>query len=198
MTVTLASRWLAHFHAALETDTEAAVDLRDAALQRQLKRWTSALTRVVVRSLEALGLIAAAKQNAGRALPMPMQEYLGQDVMAFTPGPAGWRFPVAVAELENAPDDTRVAYSLWKTLCVRCQLRVVFCYRAELAAGAPLVATLATAVVGELPPVERTRLDGETIVVVGSRDEASTFPHGFFQAWKLNTNTGRFERFART
>jgi hypothetical protein len=41
-------------------------------------------------------------------------------------------------------------------------------------------------------------LDGTTIVTVGSRNEASTFPYGFFESWKLNSNTGRFERFPRS
>lgn len=197
MTAALAKKWLAQFHRALEGEAVTSTELREASLQRDLKCWTAALTGVVVRSLEAVGLSAAAKQNRGKALPLPQQEYLGQDVMAFTPGPPSWRFPVAVAELENAPDDRRVAYSLWKTLCIRCQLRVVFCYRPEQTAGAPLVAALATAVLGELPAAARSDLDGETLVVVGSRNEASTFPDGFFQAWKLNTNTGRFERFTR-
>jgi hypothetical protein len=40
-------------------------------------------------------------------------------------------------------------------------------------------------------------LEGETLVVVGSRNDSATFPFGFFQTWKLNSNTGRFERFAR-
>ena len=193
----LTSRWLAAFHRVLERDVDLAGELRDAALQRQLRRWTAALTRVVVESLEALELVAAAKQYRGRALPLPQQEYLGQDVMAFAPGPSAWRFPVAVAELENAPDDTRIAYSLWKTLCVRCRLRFVVCYRPEPAHGPLLIATLASTVLGQVPVGERTRVEGETLVVVGSRGEASTFPHGFFQAWKLNLNTGRFERFAR-
>jgi len=194
----LARRWLTHFHRALDGDVETAVELRDASLGRKLKRWTAALTRIVVRSIEALELIAAARQNAGIALPLAQQEYLGQDVMAFRPGPRGWRFPIIVAELENAPDDRQVAYSLWKTLCIRCELRIVFCYRAEPTAGPVLVDTLATEVVGELPISDRARLDGETVVVVGSRNESETFPNGFFQAWKLNTNTGRFERLART
>jgi hypothetical protein len=38
---------------------------------------------------------------------------------------------------------------------------------------------------------------GETIVVVGSRNDSETFPYGFFQMWKLNSNTARLERFAR-
>ncbi len=197
MSGSLAARWLAQFHGALDGDPEISIELRDASIRRELKRWTTALTRAVVRSIEALSLTPAARQNAGTALPLTQQEYLGQDVMAFDPGPRGWRFPIIVAELENAPDDRRVAYSLWKTLCIRCELRIVFCYRAEPTAAPLLVTTLATEVVRELPISDRARLDGETIVVVGSRNEAATFPNGFFQAWKLNTNTGRFGRLAR-
>lgn len=198
MNRSLATRWLGQFHDALDGDRELSAELRDASMRRQLKRWTIALTRAVVRSIETLGLTAAARQNAGTALPLTQQEYLGQDVMAFHPGPRGWHFPVIVAELENAPDDRRVAYSLWKTLCIRCELRIVFCYRADPADAPLLITTLATEVVRELPISDRARLDGETIVVVGSRDESATFPNGFFQGWKLNTNTGRFERLART
>jgi len=198
MSALLTSRWLAQFHRALDGDHDTSAELRDASINRELRRWTVALTRVVVRSMEALDLTAAARQNAGTALPLTQQEYLGQDVMAFRPGPRGWRFPIIVAELENAPDDRRVAYSLWKTLCIRCELRIVFCYRPEPADSAELLAVLASDVVRELPISDRARLDGETIVVVGSRDEAATFPNGFFQSWKLNTNTGRFERVART
>lgn len=197
MNRSLATRWLAQFHGVLDGDPELSAELRDASMRRQLKRWTAALTRAVVRSIETLELTAAARQNAGTALPLTQQEYLGQDVMAFHPGPCSWRFPIIVVELENAPDDRRVAYSLWKTLCIRCELRIVFCYRAEPPAASLLVSMLATEVVRELPISDRARLDGETIVVVGSRGEAATFPDGFFQAWKLNTNTGRFERFAR-
>ena len=197
MSGSLAERWLAQFHGALDGDLDISTELRDASIRRELKRWTTALTRAVVRSIQALELTPAARQSAGTALPLTQQEYLGQDVMAFHPGPRGWRFPIIVAELENAPDDRRVAYSLWKTLCIRCELRIVFCYRAEPTAAPILVTTLAAAVVRELPIFDRARLDGETLVVVGSRNEAATFPNGFFQAWKLNTNTGRFERLAR-
>jgi hypothetical protein len=198
MNRSLATRWLGQFHGALDGDPELSAELRDASVRLQLKRWTTALTRAVVRSIETLGFTAAARQNAGTALPLTQQEYLGQDVMAFHPGPRGWHFPVIVAELENAPDDRRVAYSLWKTLCIRCELRIVFCHRPDPADAPLLITTLATEVVRELPISDRARLDGETIVVVGSRDESATFPNGFFQAWKLNTNTGRFERLART
>ena len=43
--------------------------------------------------------------------------------------------------------------------------------------------------------VGRVQLDGTTPVVVGSRSESDTFPYGFFSWWKLDTNTGAFEKF---
>ncbi len=193
----LATRWASQFYATLGDDRAAAEELRDASLRSELARWTTALTGIVVRSLQGLGLAPAAKQFLCAVLPIKRNEYLGQDVMAFENGGRGWTFPVAVCELENAADDDRVAYSLWKVLCVRCALRVVFCYRPEADAGSPLVAILASTVVGAMPIAERANLSGETLVVMGSRNEAATFPYGFFQTWKLNTNTGRFERFTR-
>lgn len=193
----LASSWPSKFYASLVDDRALAEELRDASLRYDLASWTAALTSVVARSVEALGLSPTAKGFRCVVLPVRRSEYLGQDVMAFEPDGMGWKFPVAVFELENSEKDTLVAYSLWKVLCVRCGLRVVFCYRPESSAAAPLVTQLAAAVVSAMPIAERAALSGETLVVVGSRNESSTFPYGFFQAWKLNPNTGRFERFAR-
>jgi hypothetical protein len=193
----LAASWASEFYATLGDDRTAAEELRDASLQSDLARWTVALTGVVVRSFEKLGLAAAGKGYRCAVLPVQRNEYLSQDVMAFPSTGSGWRFPAAVCELENAANRDLVAYSLWKVLCVRCGLRVVFCYQADPAAGSAFVAELASSVVDSMSIGERVALNGETVVVVGSRNESSTFPYGFFQAWKLNSNTGRFERFAR-
>ncbi len=198
MKAELAQRWLAAFYAAVEDDAVLASQLRDASLASDLKAWTAALTVAVVRSLHALDLLAAAKGHRGTALPLAQEEYLGQDVMAFAPGERGWRMPIAVFELENAADDQRVAYSLWKTLAVRASLRVVFCYRRDGGETPALVTWLADQVIAPLPVAERTRVEGTTLLTVGSRAEAATFPYGFFQSWKLSSNTGRFERFARS
>lgn len=192
-----AADWMSQFYATLGEDRSIGDRLRDASLASNLGEWTSALTSVVVRTFDGLGMPTAAKGHACTVLPLKQQEYLGQDVMAFPPEDTGWRFPVAVCELENAASDERVAYSLWKVLCVRCQLRLVFCYRPEPSAGVPLVVRLGRSVVGVMPISDRTALEGDTIVIVGSRDEADTFPNGFFLAWKLNNNTGRFERLPR-
>jgi hypothetical protein len=120
-------------------------------------------------------------------------EYLTLDVMAFAPASAcGWSFPVAVAELENSPDEKRIAYSLWKVLCVRSDLRIVFCYRRSFADAPKLVSYLGRVVVKALPVEDRMSLKGETCVVVGSRNDSATFPYGFFKWWQLDNNTGNF------
>lgn len=193
----LATKWVSQFYATLGDDRAVADELREASLRSDLVRWTGTLTGVVVRSFKQIGLAAAGKGHRCEVLPVKRHEYLSQDVMAFPSTGAGWQFPTAVCELENAADSDLVAYSLWKVLCVRCGLRVVFCYRPDPAAGPSFVSALASSVVEAMPIAERAALDGETLIIVGSRNESSTFPYGFFQAWKLNSNTGRFERFAR-
>lgn len=193
----LGTKWTSQFSAMLEDDRIAAEELKDATVRADLARWTTTLTGVVVRSLERLGWVAAGKGHRCTVLPVKRNEYLSQDVMAFPVSGSGWRFPVAVCELENSADADLVAYSLWKVLCVRCRLRVLFCYRPDSGGGPAFVASLASSVVEAMPIAERVALEGETLVVVGSHNDAGTFPYGFFQAWKLNSNTGRFERFAR-
>ncbi len=193
----LAARWASQFYATLGNDRPAADELRDASLRSDLARWTATLTGIVVRSFEQIGLVAAGKGYRCSVLPVKRNEYLSLDVMAFSATGTGWRFPTAVCELENSAEADLVAYSLWEVLCIRCGLRVVFCYRPDPGAGPAFVAMLGGSVVEAMPIAERASLDGETLVVVGSRNESSTFPYGFFQEWKLNSNTGRFERFAR-
>lgn len=193
----LAAKWTSQFFAALGDDRLAAEELRDASVRSDLTRWTTTLTGVVVRSFEQLGWAAAGKGHRCTVLPVKRNEYLSQDVMAFPAAGSEWRFPVAVCELENSADADLVEYSLWKVLCVRCGLRIVFCYRPDSADGPAFVTSLGSGVVDAMPIAERAALEGETLVVVGSRSDAGTFPYGFFQAWKLNSNTGRFERFAR-
>jgi hypothetical protein len=141
-----------------------------------------------------MGWTAAALAHQADLLPVPRSEYLALDVMAFARGSdSRWRFPVAVMELENRQELDFIAYSLWKLLCVQAELRVLFCYRRQPEEGRLLVQTLASEVVGAMSIEQRTRLDGETLVVVGSRGEVETFPYGFFKWWRLEKNTGRFE-----
>ncbi len=116
--------------------------------------------------------------------------------MAFPAGAVGWPTPVATFELENARRSCRIAYSLWKVLCVRASLRAVFCYRPDLRAGTSLVAELARSVIEPLPIAERMALTGDTLLIVGSRGEAASFPYGFFRVWLLDPNTAEFRPFS--
>ncbi len=168
---------------------------REAALAGRLGDWTACLTKAVVGSCKDHGWHAAAKGHLAEVLPVPRNEYLALDVVAFQPnGSDRWPFPVDVFELENSPDDDRIAYSLWKLLCVRAPLRALFAYRRESREGSALVGHLAETVVGSMPMAERMSLSGETLLLIGSRAEGEIFPYGYFKEWILDTNTGRFAR----
>ncbi len=190
--------WLSAFFNVLEASKSEADLLQQASLAGDLLNWTASITSIVAESFNSLGMTVAAKGFQGNRLPVRRSEYLGQDVMGFSKEGGVWPAPLAVCELENSATDDFVAYSLWKVLSVRCQLRIVFCYRPMEAEGPELVSSLTKDVIGSMSVAERTALPGETVLVVGSRNESATFPFGFFQAWKLNTNTGRFERLSRT
>jgi hypothetical protein len=174
---------------------EAAQSLREAAVAGRLGDWTTCLTRAVVHSCKELGWVAAARGHLADVLPIPRNEYLALDVMAFQQTAGNrWPLPVAVFELENSPDNDRVAYALWKLLCIRASLRVLFAYRWESAEGSVLAGYLAENVVGSLSISERMYIGGDTLVLIGSRAEGETFPYGYFKEWILDTNTGRFIR----
>ncbi len=89
-----------------------------------------------------MGWAAAAKGHRLAPLPEPRSEYLSLDAVAFADGGGRWRFPTAVFELENDASEDRIAYSLWKVLCGRAELRAVFCYRRDADEAAPLVRRL--------------------------------------------------------
>ncbi len=117
------------------------------------------------------------------------------DAMAFEDDGADWIFPAVAVELENSSTDQRVAYSLWKLLNLRVGLRVLFCYRPSVETGTALVKHLERSVIQSLAISDRVALSGETLVVVGYRSKATTFPDGFFRWWSLESNTGEFELF---
>lgn len=174
---------------------DASSRLRDAAVQGQLQKWTDSLTAGVITTCHTQGWKGAARGHRSTLLPIARQEYLSLDVVAFeTAGERLWRLPHAIFELENSQDDARVAYSLWKVLCVRSKLRVVFCYRRDREQGVKLVRHLSNSVLSEMAIDERASLGGETLLVTGCRNESETFPYGFFNEWLLDLNTGRFNR----
>lgn len=175
---------------------ETASPLKTASLAEDLKTWTACLTSAVVVSCRQLGWPAAAKGHRLAELPQAGQEYLSLDVMALSSNEmqGRWRFPIAVFELENHRTDDRVAYSLWKVLCVRAPLRVVFAFRHDWEAGRRSVNSICDDVIGGLSVIEKSALVGETILVMGNRGEGETFPHGYFKFWKLDHNVGKFDK----
>ena len=190
----VAKAWLHAFMETVKTH-DGSSKLRRAAETGELKPWTEGLTGVVVSTFPAMGWHGAARGHRSTLLPVARAEYLALDVVAFeTAGGQRWRFPVGVFELENSPDDDIVAYALWKVLCVRASLRVVFCYRRDAHEGARLVRHLSDQVVQALEVRTRVSLTGETVLIVGSRSETATFPYGFFKDWTLSANTARFSR----
>lgn len=194
MAIALAEKWREVFWQTLRQH-EHANALREAALCERLGDWTRALTTVVVSTCQEIGWQAAAKGHRLAALPVPNSEYLNLDVTALAVDENRWRFPVAIFELENSPTDDRVAYSLWKVLCVRADLRLVFCYRRDRNAGAVLTRRLSNEVINAFDVSRRLNLEGETLLVIGSRDEAATFPNNFFRWWLLEYNIGSFRPF---
>jgi hypothetical protein len=192
--VPLTQQWAETFFRTVQVH-ETAVALKEAAVAGALTVWTERLTAVVITACTTLGWRPAAKGHLGEVLPVARHEYLALDVMAFpTTRTARWLFPAAVFELENSSADERVAYSLWKVLCIRVPLRVVFAYRRDVREGITLVSRLTEVVIGSLPVAERMALTGETVLIIGNRGEVDTFPYGYFKVWALNANTGHFER----
>jgi hypothetical protein len=172
----VAHRWFGAFMGTVKTH-EAATTLREAMQTGVLKHWTQALTGIVVGTFAEMGWRGAARGHRSDLLPVSRSEYLALDVVAFEiAGDRRWRFPVGIFELENSPVDDLVAYSLWKVLCVRASMRVVFCYRRDASEGAKLVRHLAEEVVQSMEIPTRSGVGGETLVIVGSRSETSTLP----------------------
>jgi hypothetical protein len=172
-----------------------AENLKAASLASDMRTWTNELTTAVVRSCEQQGWAPSARWNPSRRLPQAGKEYLGLDVVALPGGQTPtWPLPIAAFELENSKHDRRVAYSLWKVICVRSALRVVFAYRPSWEQGRALVQALARDVIGSLTHHQRLALTGETVIVVGNRGEGENFPWGYFKFWMLDTNLGRFEK----
>ena len=183
----------AFFRQAQEPDTRG--PLKDASLTEQLGMWTKALTVCVVAACREIGLRASARAHECELLPVRRSEYLALDVMAFVEGSKRWLFPTAILELENSQDVDKIAYSLWKVLCVRADFRFMFCYRKAASDAPALIQHLRQEVIDAMSLQGRIDLGGRTFVVVGSRSDADTFPFGFFKWWELNTHTGRFEPF---
>jgi len=161
-------------------------------LAGRLGAWTEHLTGAVVATCAALGWTAVARGHLAEVLPVPKQEYLAVDVMAFTAaGRAAWRKPVAAFELENRPELEAVSYSVWKVSVIRCGLSSVFCYRRQPEEIAELLADLTRGVIAELcGPGENG--SGKLLLVVGTRSKAEDFPDGFFRPYAWDRSLRQF------
>lgn len=179
---------------------ELATPLKAASLAGDLTSWTTWLTAAVVASCDKQGWPAAARKHPLRLLPQMGQEYLGIDVMAFpdskTLATTGqqWPLPLAIFELENVAKQERIEYSVWKLICLRTRLRVVFAYRSDWDQANDLVYSIGQGFIGRMTIEELNELSGDTVIVIGSRGEGETFPYGYFKYWRLNTNTKSFEK----
>ncbi len=165
--------------------------LREAALAGRLGAWTEHLTGAVVATCTSFGWTAVARGHLAEVLPLPRQEYLAIDVMAFVAaeGPS-WRWPIAAFELENRPELDVVAYSLWKISVLRCKFGGVFCYRRRLEEIGDLLAELARGIMAQIyKPGEE---GGELLLVVGTRSKAEDFPDGFFKPYVWEDATRQF------
>lgn len=191
-----AREWYAHLRRALQR-TGRADALREAALAGRLGRWTQGLTDAAVEACREMGWVAVARGHLGEVLPVPKQEYLAIDVMAFpvpsgreTEGAGRWRSPVAAFELENREAVDAVSYSLWKVSVVRCQLGGVFCYRRRPEEIGGLIAELTRGVMADVAESQ----DGgcELLLVVGTRSKAEGFPDGFFKPYEWEPAARRF------
>jgi hypothetical protein len=101
MTGSVAQRWFGAFMETVRTH-ESSAALREAAEGGELKRWTQALTGVVVGTFPAMGWRGAARGHKSDLLPVSRSEYLALDAVAFEiAGDRRWRFPVGIFELEN-------------------------------------------------------------------------------------------------
>ena len=170
--------------------------MREAAVGQALKVWTGLLTAAVAEAFGSLGWTVAAKGHKCGQLPKAGQEYLGLDLMAFDPAAAPdgarWHWPVAVAELENSLANDRLAYSLWKVLNISVPLRVVVGYRRDREAVSGLPGLLAESVLRSMPLARWSTLEGEVLLVIGSRSDGEHFPWGYFRFWRLDRGIGRF------
>jgi hypothetical protein len=180
------------FHECLREE-KAGTRLKDAAINRRMAEWTEALTNLVVETCRALKWTACARWNPNDVLPQVQKEYFTLDVTAFSSSRKGWQPPLAAMELENNASKPKIAYCLWKLLGVNVGFRCLFCYREQADDAAELLRYLRQEVVQSFTPEERGFVRGQTVICIGTRGDAETFPYGFFRWWRLNFNTSNFE-----
>lgn len=188
----LEAQFCAAFHTAVREQASSTA-LQAAAIERRMAAWTEVMTNVVVATCREMNWVCCAKWNPNKALPQVQKEYLTLDVTAFPSSRTGWQLPIAAMELENNASKAKIAYCLWKICAVSVQFRCLFCYRETAEEYAALLAYLRDTVLRAFSSQERASLHGPLLLCVGTRADASSFPHGFFRWWRINLNTCSFE-----
>ena len=188
----LETQFCAAFHKAVREQASSTA-LQAAAVERRMATWTEVMTNVVVATCREMSWVCCAKWNPNKALPQVQKEYLTLDVTAFPATRMGWQLPCAAMELENNASKAKIAYCLWKLCAVSVQFRCLFCYRETAEEYAALLAYLRDTVLRVFTVEECTSLRGPLLLCVGTRADASSFPHGFFRWWRINLNTCSFE-----
>lgn len=179
--------------------------LREIAVSGRLTEWTRVLTDAVAATFDEMGWRAVAKGHPADFMPAVSQrlhqEYLALDVAAFAEADTRqpeegfrWPFPAAVFELENKRQPERIAFSLWKVLMARAQVRAVFCYCREREEIPALVRTVSGSVLPGLSRADLAEAAPGLMLVVGTRAKAEDFPHGFFYEWVLDSQTASLRR----
>ena len=79
---TLVERWRGAFFALLES-SETGPRLKETAVEGALGAWTEHLTAAVVSVCRTMGWRAAGRGHLGDVLPVPRNEYLALDIVAF-------------------------------------------------------------------------------------------------------------------
>jgi len=133
----LASEWLKHFAVVLD-ETDCPPNIKDGA-------WTTLLGDMLERVGEGMGcyVVRNRKSRSGKRRHPDTGEHLGIDVMFFDAkeydsqpvnkyGKDPLIRPKAAIELENDDSFDKIAYCLWKVLCVRAPLKVLICYQTGL------------------------------------------------------------------
>ncbi len=167
--------------------------LKESSNTASLKDWTSTLSTIIFETCRKMKWYASGKGHRTRMLPVSKNKYLDIDVTAFAERPQKWQFPIAVFELEEQQKYEYIAYNLWKLLCIRVNLRVLFCYQPSAKNASSLMHYLSKEVIHALPDTENMgKSDDNTLVIIGSNGNAEAFPLGYFTWWQLDKERQKF------
>ena len=89
--------------------------------------------------------------------------------------------PMAVVELENSFDFNKIAYCLWKVLCVRAPIRALICYQKGIDAVASLAKHLED-VIWQRDLLKND--DGDLLIIIGNDKKGESDWEDFFSVFE--------------